>query len=294
MKQNPDFEQLKKVLLRQGNPDKIPFYEHFIDIEVIEKITGIPITKYEFNTGIPVGKSDSYEKNEKEKYLKILINFYYEMGYDYFPLEVSPYLPRTNFLVGDDTAELSREKRQWQDENTGPITNWKEFEKYPWPKENEILDYSYFEIASKNLPNGMKIIGNIAGGVFEHLSWLMGLVPLSYALYDKPDLVQSIVDKVGEIIYTADKNIIQICGEKLGAVKMGDDMGYKTSTMMPPEILKKYIFPWQKKIVELVHQNKLPFILHSCGYLEEIMDDNNTCYRSKKEIRKQNSNIRWC
>lgn len=261
-KLKPDFTRLRKVLLRQGEPDRVPFYEHFVDKEIIEAITNVPITKLDLN-----------EKEEKEKYLKTIIDFYYKLGYDYVPLEIFPNLPRDNILLGDDTAGLSRIKRRWQDENRGVITNWEEFEKYPWPKEEAIIDYSYFEYLNKNLPDGMKIIGNVAGGVFEHTSWLMGLVPMSYALYEHPDLVQAVVNKVGEIILIGDLNIIQICGDKLGAMKMGDDLGHKTSTIISPDMLRKYIFPWHKRIVEMAHRHNLPFILHSCGNLETIMDD---------------------
>lgn len=261
-KLNPDFQELRKVLLRQGISDRVILYEHYVDSEVIEKIMEIPITNL-----------DLTKKEEKEKYLKVIIEFYYKFGYDYVPLRIEPDLPRENFLFGNDTAELSRQKRQWQDENTGPIASWEEFEKYRWPKNDAILDYSYFEFVSKNLPDGMKIVGHIGGGVFELTSWLMGLVPMSYALYEQPDLVQAIVDKVGEMISIADTNIIKICDDKIGALRMGDDLGYKTSTMLPPDMLRKYIFPWQKKIVEIAHQNNLPFILHSCGNLKDIMDD---------------------
>lgn len=44
---------------------------------------------------------------------------------------------------------------------------------------------------------------------------------------------------------------------------------------MPDLITKvrKYVFPWSKKVVEVVHQAGKPFLLHSCGQLEKIMDD---------------------
>jgi len=38
-------------------------------------------------------------------------------------------------------------------------------------------------------------------------------------------------------------------------------------------MLRKYVFPWQKKIVEVAHRKNLPLILHSCGNLESVMDD---------------------
>lgn len=59
----------------------------------------------------------------------------------------------------------------------------------------------------------------------------------------------------------------------VGAVSMGDDIGYKTGPMISPSFLRKYIFPWHKRCVEEVHRRGKPFILHSCGNLKIIMND---------------------
>ena len=37
--------------------------------------------------------------------------------------------------------------------------------------------------------------------------------------------------------------------------------------------MKKYVYPYHKKIVEAAHKNGRPVILHSCGNLEKVMDD---------------------
>lgn len=50
-------------------------------------------------------------------------------------------------------------------------------------------------------------------------------------------------------------------------------MGYKTSTIFSPEVLRKYVLSWHKKFAELAHKNRLLYILHNCGYCETIMED---------------------
>jgi len=42
--------------------------------------------------------------------------------------------------------------------------------------------------------------------------------------------------------------------------------------MFPPEMMQEYVFPWHKKIVEAIHDEGKPAVLHSCGNLTEIMD----------------------
>jgi uroporphyrinogen decarboxylase len=43
--------------------------------------------------------------------------------------------------------------------------------------------------------------------------------------------------------------------------------------MLSPADMRRYIFPWHKRIVEAIHAAGKPAILHSCGNLEEVMDD---------------------
>ena len=122
----PNFERLRKVLLRQGEPDRVPFYELFADIEIMEAITGEPLSKL-----------DLTKKEEEEKYLKAVIKFYYELGYDYVPGRIGrsgEVFQRDNVLKTDDTAQRPHAQREWVDEHRGTIENWQDFEKYPWPK----------------------------------------------------------------------------------------------------------------------------------------------------------------
>jgi uroporphyrinogen decarboxylase len=57
------------------------------------------------------------------------------------------------------------------------------------------------------------------------------------------------------------------------AIFPGDDMGFRTATLIPPEALRKYTLPWHKRFAQLTHEHDLPYFLHSCGNLGEIMDD---------------------
>jgi uroporphyrinogen decarboxylase len=59
----------------------------------------------------------------------------------------------------------------------------------------------------------------------------------------------------------------------VGALWLGDDMGFKTSTMVSHQVFREYVFPWQKRVGEIAHAQGLPFLLHACGNLSQIMDD---------------------
>jgi len=59
----------------------------------------------------------------------------------------------------------------------------------------------------------------------------------------------------------------------VGALRYGDDMGFKTQTLLSPDVFRKVLFPWHRKIVETAHRYAKPVILHACGNLKAILED---------------------
>ncbi len=255
---NPDFGRLRKILLRQGEPDRLPLAELFADREIMEAVLG---------EKIPYGTPDWPDLMALELDRKIA--FYYQTGYDYITLGAGVPLPH-KVLSTEDTAVLNRGERAWDDENTGLIMSWADFEAYPWPKPEQI-DYSALEYAAKHLPDGMQIIFLGPGGQFENMCWLMGLTPMAMLIHDDPALVKAVSDKIGEMLVSLFATVAQM--PNIGALWLGDDMGFKTGTLVSPKHLRQYVFPVQKRLAEIAHAHDLPFLLHSCGDLSRVMDD---------------------
>jgi len=244
----PDFNRLKKVLLRQGEPDIVPFYELYADKEIMEAVTGKPLTP------------------------ETLVEFYYKTGYDYVTSDMK-FAYKTYRNETADTAYLSRGERDFVENNKGMIETRKDFDAYEWPTIDESVA-SHINQVIRYMPSGMKTILHTCGGILEHVMMLMGYVPFSFALCEDEQLVWDMFEKIGTNHVKAIKTCLDNTDlSKVGAVVMGDDMGFSTSTMISPEHLRKYVFPWQKKVVELVHSYDLPMILHACGNLEAVMDD---------------------
>ena len=104
-----NFDRLIEVLWNE-EPDRLPFYEHLVDNEVIEAITGEPVTKLEiYDPGIARLKEEGPKIMRRiRRFAKALIKFYRGMGYDYIPFEAPLRIVRTNIREGTDIAQLSR------------------------------------------------------------------------------------------------------------------------------------------------------------------------------------------
>ncbi len=198
------------------------------------------------------------------------IAFWYHMGYDYVRVEISTPLPAVS-LVTNDTAEGNKDhNRAWQGLDEGPIQTWEDFEKYPWP---EVSDDSFYihEYICSHLPEGMGFMTCHAGGVYEHVSRLMGYTGMCIALFDDPDLVKAVADRIGEIIKKYNKGLLHF--DKLSAIFQGDDFGFNTQTLIAPDDIRKYFLPWHKIFAKQAHDAGRLYFLHSCGKIDDIMED---------------------
>ena len=116
----------------------------------------------------------------------------------------------------------------------------------------------------------MKLLGFSNGGVLENATDLVGFENLCMMYLSDPELTGEIFNGIGTRLvefYT-----IVASMESVGACVVNDDWGFKTQTMFPPEMMKAYVFPHIRKIIEVIHRQGKPVILHSCGNLKEIMD----------------------
>jgi len=266
---NPDIENFKEIILKRKPPERVPFIEIHIDKEIIEYLA-------QHKLGIKWIEPLPEDREIQRVCLKNYIKCWYHLGYDYVKLgkefRFSGSLSFSSMTrKGKDTAILPRKERQWVEESKGVISSWEDFEKYPWPS-LERLDLWPYEYVSKNLPEGMGIFVSPGLGIFEvGLNELFGYENLCYLLYDDPELVKAVFDRVGELIYGYYKKIVGL--EKLAGFFQGDDMGFKTSTLIAPESLREYILPWHKKIAKLAHDYGVLYLFHGCGNLEPIMED---------------------
>jgi uroporphyrinogen decarboxylase len=178
-------------------------------------------------------------------------------------------LPR-RLHIAADAAPGSSKEREWTDSAHGSITSWAEFERYPWPNVEE-FDFFPFEYINSHLPEGMGLISCHAGGVFEHLSWIMSVEGLSYALAEDPALVRAVADRLGGLMLAFYRHLVDL--DRLAVVFPGDDMGYRTATIIAPARLREYTLPWHARFAALAHEHGLPYFLHSCGNLAGIMED---------------------
>ncbi|MCK5811329.1 MAG: hypothetical protein KAG94_00380 [Clostridiales bacterium] len=240
----PNFKNIEKILSNKV-PDRPTLFEFFLNDKMYEQLSEKEL------------KGKSFLQSNIIKMMA-----YRYAGFDYFTLSYPD-----GFLFSSnehDTLESISLNE------TAIIKNEEDFLRYQWPDANN-YDYSYIDNMKKSVPKGMKAIIYSPGGLLENTTQLLGYDNMCLLLFDDIDFFKKVVDKVGNTLYKFYENVMG--NDLIGAAIVNDDWGFNTQTMINEKWMKQFIFPWQKKIVKLIHSYGKKAILHSCGQLENVMDD---------------------
>jgi len=243
MEKTPDFNQLLKVLNKE-KPDRPVLFELFMSDAVAEKLAG-----------------ELLDRSSRTTYVKGLIKGYAKGGYDYTSVHASNFCFPAKEKVMQKTLSA----------NDGVvITDRESFAQYVWPDPAD-FDNSALEEVKESLPENMKLMVMGPGGVLENVTNLTGYDNLCYMLYEDPELVEMLFTEVGSRLLKYYE--IALRYDSVGVIMSNDDWGFKSQTFLSLEHMRKYVFPWHKKIVGLAHAHGRPALLHSCGYAGDTMED---------------------
>ncbi len=256
----PDFEGLRRCILRQGTPERVFFIELFQDGEIRRAIAE------------RFGLIEDLDPDDPLFLLKRDTAVQRFLGYELVRCGVEGVgFPRELLKTQDttDIVEQRKGERSWVNEHSGPIGSWEDFERYPWPNPAD-AQTRRLEWLEKNLPEGMAAY-SLTSHILEQAMWLMGYETLCYKLYDEPELVDAVFEKVGSIYLKMSELMVQF--SRFGVLWGSDDMGFRTQTLLPPDALRQKVLPWHRKAAEVAHERGKLYFFHSCGQLEAIMED---------------------
>jgi uroporphyrinogen decarboxylase len=245
----PDFANLLAVLDRRA-PSRPTLFEFFMNDPLYRVLAGPEIA----------GKADAMAP------YRTVIHAFKNAGYDYATI---PQWYDNGSTLNYPRPEVAH-KATVSINDGSAITDRESFNTYRWC-DPDPAGYAYYGAIASELPPGMKAIAHGPGGVLENVVWLVGYERLCYMLFEDEPLAADIFEAVGSRMVRH----YEILGkfDTIGALISNDDWGFKTQTMLPPDAMRKLVFPWHRKIVQTIHAAGKPAILHSCGNLDAIMDE---------------------
>jgi len=240
------------AVLENRRPPRLPLYEHHISPLIMEQVLGVRFAD------LLAG-----DDRDLDEFFRQYCRFFQEMTYDTVSYEVglAPLLPDHGAILGG---------------RPGPIQNRADFERYPWDdvarRYWQQADRQFAALA-RNLPPGMRAVGGVGYGVFEISEDLVGFQHLAYMQADDAQLFADLYVRIGDLMTAIWADFLPRYGEAFAICRMGDDLGFKTSTLVSPAIIRRHILPQYRRIIGLIKAAGKPFLWHSCGKIFSIMED---------------------
>lgn len=263
----PDFPNLRRALLCQGEPDYVPVVEYHVDRAIKERFLGREVRSIDDEA-----------------------DFAMRAGYDFVPVlfgmrltlvqrsleaaqrgDARGHMKTARARYAADSDEAS--ERLWAEESAGLIPDRAALENFDWPDPG---DYNYADVErlGRILPAGAKVIP-VVGYVFAASWMLVGFERFCLDLAEGGALAADVIRRVGEIQARVVENLLDF--DCVGAVCMPDDLAYTHSLIVRPGVLREHVFPWHERIGRMVRAKDLPFLFHSDGNYEAVIDDLLAC-----------------
>jgi len=247
----PDYSNLVAAC-RNKQAQRLPLYEHNISVEIMEE------SLQKKFSGLLYG-----DEAEKTQYYRHVMEFGLKNGYDCVPAEFCI----TDILPGGGALG----------NHADPVIKTREdFLRYPWDELPGLFFRKYSGMAkalAAALPPGMKAVGGVGNGIFECVQDLVGFENLCYLSFDDPDTYAEIYVKMADAQLTIWERFLKEHADAYAVLRFGDDLGYKSQTLISAKDIKEHIIPQYGRVVALAHSYGKPFLLHSCGSIFDVMDD---------------------
>lgn len=242
-----DFTRCREAVLRQGEPDRVPWMDGISDVHKT-RVLGRP----------PRGVADE-------------IAFAQAIGFDYIVvtsgLTTSDEMTDAMTTKQDDRCDTV--SRRWANEGKGVIGSHAAFDTFAWP-DPDAMDLSAYDEADRLLPPEMRVFAHV-GKVFNAVWWLMGLETFCISLKEDPSLMARVFEKVHAIQGRVIERILE--HKSVGMLWHADDLGYKTGLMVSPTIIRTHVFPFYKRMNKLCHDRGIPCVFHSDGDINSVVED---------------------
>lgn len=149
----------------------------------------------------------------------------------------------------------------------------KEIEDYPWPNV-DWFDFSHLkeEIARLNDRHHYAVM-YFAGGAFETPWYMRGMERFLMDLVQCPDIAEAICSRAADFYKKRALRAIEQSGNRIDIIGSGGDIGTQRGMMLAPDLWRRHIKPYSRKLIQPFKDMGLKTFYHSCGSIVPVIED---------------------
>ncbi len=171
--------------------------------------------------------------------------------------------------------DIKRAGLGWGQALTHPLADirsvW-EAEKYDWP-DGSWVDPGSIAVEAAAYAGRYAILGGDWSPYWHDVIELVGHEQLYYMMYDVPEVVEFLFERVGDYYVEVNRRIFDETGGTIDIFFIGNDFGSQNGPLLGAGQFRRFVLPQLKRLIDLGHSYDLPVMLHCCGGFRELMPD---------------------
>ncbi|MGQ1787222.1 MULTISPECIES: uroporphyrinogen decarboxylase family protein [unclassified Saccharicrinis] len=148
-----------------------------------------------------------------------------------------------------------------------------EIDSFDWPNPADYLDIEESKKLVTEVSDDYFKMGIMWSAHFQDTCAAFGMEDALITMMMYPDMFQAVIDKITGFYLELNKMFYEATKGKLDGVLIGNDFGSQTALMVDPDMLRTYVFPGTKKLVDQAKSYGLKVLHHSCGSIFPIIND---------------------
>lgn len=235
-----------------------------------------PVDRLASWLGIP--DAESYEGLFKHFGVSNLVELKKAIDDDIFPVEM-PYNSPTSDAIyaafdfakdipGDDSERTLTSPGFFEE-----YTDSSKIDDFDWPDPEKYIDPIKCRQVVDQAPEGYAVMGVVWSAHFQDACAAFGMESALMKMVLEPQMFRAVIDRITDFYLKANKIFFENTKGKLHAVLIGNDLGSQTGLMLSPELIREFVLPGTRQLIEQAKSYGLKVVHHSCGAIYDIIPD---------------------
>jgi uroporphyrinogen decarboxylase len=150
---------------------------------------------------------------------------------------------------------------------------------FEWPEPEKYIDPEECRRLVEQVPEDKAVLGAFWSTHFQNTCASFGMETALMNMISNPELVEAVDRKIVDFFLRANEVFYKaLCGpagrgRRLHAVLVGDDVGTQRGLLVSPDLIRRFVIPGCRALVEQAHSYGVKVIYHSCGSVAEAIPD---------------------
>jgi uroporphyrinogen decarboxylase len=145
-------------------------------------------------------------------------------------------------------------------------------ERYHWPDPDDSRRFDGLRAQAERIrEKGRAVTCGWLGGLWERLWFLLGLDNTFVRVYENPEWIAQVIDRLSDFQVRLLKNAQEATGGLIDVWTSTDDWGLQTGPFLPPSVFVSLFVPRYSRIFSACHKSGMIAYLHSDGKMTPLL-----------------------